>query len=78
MEDGDGVGAGKKGLHGGNGPPQRSKFLVNEEAGNFVRVLGIEPLSLLFETLKPSKLSENEMLGKVPENPLFSRKSPVN
>lgn len=73
--DGDGAGDGKNGLHGGNGPPQRSRFPANEEAGNFDSVFGIEPLSLLLDTLKPAK--STLMLGNLPENSLFSRKSPV-
>lgn len=76
IESGDGAGAGKNGLHGANGPPQRSRFPAKEDEGNFARVSGIEPLSLLFETLKSTK-SAGLMLGRLPENPLFSNKRPV-
>lgn len=73
---GDGAGAGKNGLHAVSGLPQRFKFPVNAESGNLDRDAGIEPLSLLLETLKLLRLPA-EMLGRLPENPLFSRKSPV-
>lgn len=47
IEDGDGDGEGKDGLHGGNGPPQRARFPANALAGNFDRDAGIEPLRRL-------------------------------
>lgn len=74
--DGDGAGDGKNGLHDGNGRPHRSKFPVNADWGNFDRVAGIEPLRLLFETLKSLRLS-GLMLGRLPENLLFSKNRPV-
>lgn len=75
FSDGDGAGDGKNGLHGGKGPPQRSRFPLKEDAGNFDKVSGIDPLRLLFDTLKSTKPAE--MLGRVPEKPLFSKNSPV-
>lgn len=72
----DGDGEGVNGLQGGNGPPQRSKFPAKEEAGNFAKEFGIEPLSLLLETLKLVKLRA-EIFGSEPENPLFCKKIPL-
>ncbi|RDX73623.1 hypothetical protein CR513_46747, partial [Mucuna pruriens] len=46
-DDGDGAGAGKKGLQAFNGGPQRSTFPANEASGNLDSVLGIEPLRRL-------------------------------
>ncbi|KAL0559436.1 hypothetical protein IC582_004046 [Cucumis melo] len=75
---GDGAGEGKNGLHDGNGPPQSAKFPAKDEAGNFERVSGMDPLSLLFDTLNPVKLvAAAGILGREPENPLFSKKSPL-
>lgn len=76
VDVGEGAGEGKNGLHDGNGPPQRAKFPAKDEAENFARVAGMDPLRLLFDTLKLVKLLDG-ILGKEPENPLFSRKSPV-
>lgn len=42
-EFGDGVGEGKNGLHGGNGPPHKSTFPAKDVAENFDNDLGIEP-----------------------------------
>lgn len=72
----DGDGEGVNGLQGGNGPPQRSKFPAKEEVGNLANDFGIEPLSLLLETLKFVKLTA-EILGSEPENPLFCKKIPL-
>ncbi|KAM1096556.1 hypothetical protein TB2_013810 [Malus domestica] len=66
----------KNGLQGLSGPPQRSKFPENAEAGKCDSDCGIELLSLLFETSKLVRLGDG-MLGGLPEKPLFSRKSPV-
>lgn len=76
-EEGDGVGDGKNGLHGCNGPPQRSRFPAKDDSLNLVKIEGIEPLSLLFETLKLTKLA-GLMLGRLPEKPLFSKNRPVS
>lgn len=54
-DDGDGSGAGKNGEQGGNGPPQRSRFPLNADEGNLLRVAGIEPLRRLLDTLKSTK-----------------------
>ncbi|MCI57416.1 hypothetical protein A2U01_0078667, partial [Trifolium medium] len=70
IESGDGAGAGKNGVHDFNGGPQRSKFPAKDDSGNFESVLGIEPLRLLLETSKPFKFAV--MLGRLPENVLFS------
>lgn len=72
---GDGDGGTKNGLHGRNGPPQRSRFPENADAGNFDKLSGMEPLSLLFDTLNPT--SSDVMLGRLPEKLLFCRNSPV-
>lgn len=74
--DGDGAGEGKNGLQGGSGPPQSPRFPANEDSGYLDKVLGIEPLRLLLETLKSSKPSAL-MLGREPENLLFCKKSRV-
>lgn len=74
--EGDGAGVGKKGLHGFNGPPHKSIFPAKALAGNFANVSGIEPLRLLFETLKSAKPS-GLMLGRLPEKLLFCKKRPV-
>lgn len=72
-----GGGAGEvDGLQEGSGPPQRFRFPAKEEVGNFTNGFGIEPLSLLLETLKFVKLTA-EILGIEPENPLFCKKIPV-
>ncbi len=72
---GDGAGEGKNGLHELSGFPHRSKFPANEESGKIDNVCGIEPLSLLLDTLKLAKGAE--MLGSVPEKLLFSKSKPV-
>lgn len=72
---GEGAGEGKNGLHGGNGPPQRSMLPAKEEAGNFCRVAGIEPLRRLLETLNCTRGAL--MLGRVPVKALSSRNRPV-
>ncbi|KAF1887369.1 hypothetical protein Lal_00040971 [Lupinus albus] len=75
-DSGDGAGAGKKGLHGCNGPPHRSKLPAKEDEGNLARVSGIEPFKRLFETSKLTNLVV--MLGSLPEKVLFSKKRPVS
>jgi len=75
LEEGDGAGAGKKGLQAVNGGPQRSMFPANEELGKVESVSGMEPLRRLKETLKSTSLAV--MLGIFPEKLLCSRKRPV-
>ena len=63
-------------LHGCcKGGPQRSRFPVNEEAGKLAKLSGIEPLSILYETLKLTILFV--MVGRFPENVLCSKKRPL-
>ena len=62
LELGDGAGAGKNGVHGRNGLPQRFRFPANEDEGNLASVLGIEPFSWLLETLK--SINPTVMLGR--------------
>lgn len=69
-------GVGEVVVQEGSGPPQRSRFPAKEEAGNFVKEFGIEPLSLLLETLKLVKFKA-EILGIEPEKPLFCKKIPL-
>jgi len=75
LEEGDGAGAGKKGLQAFNGGPQRSAFPANEESGKVESVSGMEPLRRLKETLKLTSLAV--MLGIFPEKLLCSKKRPV-
>lgn len=42
--DGEGDDDGKNGVQGGNGAPHKSILPENEEAGNFDKLLGIDPL----------------------------------
>lgn len=42
--DGDCEGDGKNGAQGGNGAPHKSILPENDEAGNFDKLLGIDPL----------------------------------
>lgn len=44
---GAGAGAGKKGVHGGRGLPQRSRFPVNEDTGKRSSDLGTDPFRAL-------------------------------
>ena len=69
------AGAGKKGVHGCNGFPQRSLFPENDSPGKRDKLLGMEPLRRLLETVKLTNF--NVMLGRLPEKELFSRKRPV-
>ncbi|PQQ20223.1 hypothetical protein Pyn_15869 [Prunus yedoensis var. nudiflora] len=55
---GDGAGAGKNGLHGGSGLPQRFKFLVNAESGKLDRDAGIEPLKAVGAQTQNSELTQ--------------------
>ncbi|RDX82799.1 hypothetical protein CR513_36362, partial [Mucuna pruriens] len=61
--EGEGAGAGKKGVHGGNGFPQRSLLPENDVAGKWERVLGMEPLRRLLETSKLTRDFSGEVVG---------------
>ena len=62
-------------MHGCNGFPQRSLFPENDSPGKRDKLLGMEPLRRLLETVKLTNF--NVMLGRLPEKELFSRKRPV-
>lgn len=63
---GDGEGGKNVLLQGGRGEPQRSRFPAKAETGNPLRDLGIDPFSLLSDTLNCWR--EMLMLGSVPFN----------
>lgn len=71
-----GAGDGVIGTQGVNGLPQRPTFPAKDDSGKFSRAFGIDPLSLLLETLKFCKL-EMLILERSPENPLFCKNKPV-